>query len=45
MVGDLGIGDQAWTDVLQAMDRTYAELVDYQEQLEARNAEPPPTLM
>ena len=39
MVGDLGIGDQAWTDVLQAMDRTYAELVDYQEQLEARNAE------
>ena len=39
MAGDLGIGDQAWTDVLQAMDRTYAELVDYQEQLEARNAE------
>ena len=39
MSGDLGIGDQTWTDVLQAMDRTYAELVDYQEQLEARNAE------
>ena len=39
MAGDLGIGDQAWSDVLQAMDRTYAELVDYQEQLEARNAE------
>lgn len=34
-----GIPDQTWTDVLQAMDRTYAELVDYQEQLEARNAE------
>ena len=36
---DTGFGDQAWADVLQAMDRTYAELVDYQEQLEARNAE------
>ena len=34
-----GIRDQTWSDVLQAMDRTYAELVDYQEQLEARNAE------
>lgn len=33
------IGDRAWADVLKAMDRTYAELVDYQEQLEARNAE------
>jgi len=33
------IGDKAWSDVLQAMDRTYAELVDYQEQLETRNAE------
>ncbi|KPP85411.1 MAG: Histidine kinase-, DNA gyrase B-, and HSP90-like ATPase [Rhodobacteraceae bacterium HLUCCA08] len=33
------IDDRAWGDVLQAMDRTYAELVDYQEQLEARNAE------
>ena len=36
---DPGIGDQAWSSVLQAMDRTYAELVDYQEELEARNAE------
>ncbi|CUH75939.1 sensor histidine kinase [Tropicibacter naphthalenivorans] len=34
-----GLGDQAWADVLEAMDRTYAELVDYQEQLETRNAE------
>lgn len=34
-----GIGDKAWTDVLQAVDRTYAELVEYQEQLELRNAE------
>jgi len=39
VIGDVGLGDQTWTDVLQAMDRTYAELVDYQEQLEARNAE------
>lgn len=36
---EAAIGDQAWSDVLQAMDRTYAELVDYQEQLETRNAE------
>ena len=34
-----GFADQAWTDVLRAMDQTYAELVDYQEQLEARNSE------
>ena len=33
------LGDAAWVDVMQAVDRTYAELVDYQEQLEARNAE------
>ncbi|NVO29397.1 PAS domain-containing protein [Donghicola sp. C2-DW-16] len=33
------IGDAAWVDVMQAVDRTYAELVDYQEQLETRNAE------
>lgn len=31
--------DEAWVDVLRAVDRTYAELVDYQGQLEARNAE------
>ena len=28
-----------WVDVLEAVDKTYAELVDYQEQLEARNSE------
>lgn len=33
------MNDEVWSDVLQAMDRTYAELVDYQEELEARNAE------
>ncbi|WP_244867992.1 PAS domain-containing sensor histidine kinase [Vannielia litorea] len=33
------VGEEVWSDVLQAMDRTYAELVDYQEELEARNAE------
>jgi two-component system sensor histidine kinase HupT/HoxJ len=40
-IGDLrkDVGDQTWVDVLRAMDRTYAELVDYQEQLESRNAE------
>lgn len=32
-------GDKVWMDVLSAVDRTYAELVDYQEQLESRNAE------
>lgn len=31
--------DAVWTDVLLAMDRTYSELVAYQEQLESRNAE------
>ena len=36
---NLEIGDAAWSEVLQAMDRTYAELVDYQEQLEARHDE------
>jgi two-component system sensor histidine kinase HupT/HoxJ len=33
------IADQAWGDVIQAMDRTYAELVHYQEKLEAQNSE------
>nr|WP_245897811.1 ATP-binding protein [Pseudoprimorskyibacter insulae] len=33
------MGDRAWADVLLAVDRTYAELVEYQEQLEARNTE------
>lgn len=31
--------DDAWLDVLQAMDRTYADLVGYQERLERQNAE------
>lgn len=34
-----GMGDQVWAEVIAAMDRTYAELVSYQEQLESRNAE------
>lgn len=29
----------AWADVLTAVDRTYADLVDYQERLEQRNSE------
>ncbi|MGB0661407.1 MAG: sensor histidine kinase [Mangrovicoccus sp.] len=33
------LGDEVWVDVLQAVDKTYAELVDYQEQLESRSAE------
>jgi PAS domain S-box-containing protein len=31
--------DDAWGDVLAAMDRTYADLVGHQEQLESQNAE------
>lgn len=31
--------DDAWGEVLSAMDRTYADLVVYQERLEAQNAE------
>ena len=31
--------DDAWVEVLSAMDRTYADLVGYQEQLERQNAE------
>jgi two-component system sensor histidine kinase HupT/HoxJ len=31
--------DDAWVEVLSAMDRTYADLVSYQEQLERQNAE------
>lgn len=31
--------DDAWGDVLAAMDRTYADLVGHQEQLELQNAE------
>lgn len=33
------VGEEAWADVLRAVDRTYNELVEYQEQLEAKNAE------
>ncbi|MDO5604722.1 MAG: histidine kinase dimerization/phospho-acceptor domain-containing protein [Paracoccus sp. (in: a-proteobacteria)] len=35
----LTISDAAWSDVLTAMDRTYSDLVDHQNQLEAQNAE------
>ncbi|WP_108260980.1 PAS domain-containing protein [Mangrovicoccus ximenensis] len=35
--GDLG--EHVWADVLSAVDRTYAELIEYQEKLEARNNE------
>jgi len=31
--------DAAWSDVISAVDRTYSELVAYQEQLEAQNTE------
>ncbi|MFD2172574.1 sensor histidine kinase [Rhodobacter lacus] len=32
-------GDAVWADVLSAVDRTWAELVDYQERLERQNHE------
>lgn len=31
--------DDAWLDVLSAVDRTYADLIEYQERLERQNAE------
>jgi len=34
-----GFSDGAWSDVIQAVEGTYAELVSYQEQLEAQNVE------
>lgn len=34
-----GTGDDVWIDVLSAVDRTYADLVDYQERLERQNHE------
>lgn len=37
--GGADLGDEVWVDVLEAVDKTYAELVDYQEQLEANSAE------
>lgn len=36
---DQNMGDQAWGEVIAAMDQTYAELVNYQAQLESRNSE------
>jgi len=37
--GSTEFSDAAWSDVLSAVDRTYAELVGYQERLERQNAE------
>ncbi|WP_172330622.1 ATP-binding protein [Mangrovicoccus sp. HB161399] len=38
--GETGeLGEHVWADVLSAVDRTYAELIEYQEKLEARNIE------
>ena len=34
-----GLNEDAWRDVIAAMDRTYSELVDYQSLLEQRNQE------
>ncbi|WP_078604684.1 sensor histidine kinase [Thioclava sediminum] len=36
---DEGEGEDVWFDVLSAVDRTYADLVDYQERLEQQNHE------
>jgi two-component system sensor histidine kinase HupT/HoxJ len=36
---DLPVSDQTWVEVLAAVDRTYAELVGHQEQLERQNHE------
>ncbi|EEW24937.1 sensor histidine kinase [Rhodobacter ferrooxidans] len=33
------VSDAVWLDVLTAVDRTYADLIDYQERLERQNAE------
>ena len=33
------VPEQAWAEVLASIDRTYSELIDHQNQLEARNAE------
>lgn len=33
------LGEDAWKDVIAAMDRTYSELVEYQERLERQNRE------
>jgi two-component system sensor histidine kinase HupT/HoxJ len=40
MLGKGGeLNDAVWMDVLQAVDKTYADLIEYQEKLEARNNE------
>lgn len=36
---DTRLADQTWAEVISAMDRNYAELVAYQERLEAQNTE------
>ena len=37
--GAAEFSDAVWLDVLSAVDRTYADLIDYQERLERQNAE------
>ncbi|RAP42913.1 PAS domain-containing sensor histidine kinase [Rhodovulum viride] len=37
--GEGEFSDAVWAEVLSAVDRTYADLIDYQERLEAKNAE------
>ncbi|TDX31361.1 sensor histidine kinase [Rhodovulum visakhapatnamense] len=37
--GEGELSDAVWAEVLSAVDRTYADLIDYQERLEAKNAE------
>lgn len=34
-----GFNDEAWAEVLSAVDRTYADLVEYQERLERQNVQ------
>ncbi len=34
-----GMNEDVWREVIAAVDRTYSELVDYQERLEAQNRE------
>ncbi|MEX0339474.1 MAG: sensor histidine kinase [Arenibacterium sp.] len=34
-----GLNEEVWRDVIAAVDKTYSELVDYQERLEAQNRE------
>lgn len=39
MVALSDLPDETWAEVLDSIDRTYQELIDHQNQLEARNAE------